>query len=182
MKIYTKTGDKGDTALFGGGKVRKDHKRIQAYGTVDELNAVLGIAISEITAVDISYALRRIQSQLFSLGADLATPEDNTLKGYTPERTSLEPVEEFERLIDSFSNELEPLKNFILPGGSKGSAALHLARTVCRRAERHCVELAGIEQINGNIVIFLNRLSDLLFILARVENKRAGIPDVIWEK
>lgn len=182
MKIYTKTGDKGDTALFGGGKVRKDHKRIQAYGTVDELNAVIGMAISEITTMDVTYALRRIQNQLFTLGADLATPGDNSLKGYTPQRVGMEPVEEFERLIDSFTNELEPLKNFILPGGSKGSAALHLARTVCRRAECHCVELAGIEQINGNIVIFLNRLSDLLFILARVENKRAGIPDVIWEK
>jgi cob(I)alamin adenosyltransferase len=181
MKIYTKTGDDGDTGLFAGPRVRKHHPRIAAYGTVDELNSLLGVVRAEAPPRDIDYLLAQIQHDLFSLGAELATPEPQkhgmTLLG-------AEHVTRLERAIDDFDAELPPLKEFILPGGTRTAAGLHLARSVCRRAERCVTALADSE--GGNLRIetiqYLNRLSDLLFVLARAANASAGLPDVPWRK
>jgi len=181
MKIYTKTGDEGETGLFGGPRVRKDAPRIEAYGTIDELNSVLGIARVYLAAGDIDTLLGGIQNELFALGAQLATPDpaahDTSLVG-PPQITSLE------KAIDRFEAGLEPLKQFILPGGSPEASYLHLARTVCRRAERRLVTLArdSREPISGHLIVYLNRLSDLLFVLARAANHSAGCPDVPWTK
>ncbi len=180
MKIYTKTGDKGKTSLFGGRKVEKNSIRLEAYGTVDELNSVLGIAIAHGVNEKVREIVSRLQNQLFSLGSDLATPLDETKIKIEVPRTTPEMVEKLESWIDELDAELPKLKVFILPGGTKGAAYLHLARTVCRRAERNAVELAGREQINEFIVKYLNRLSDLLFVLARYENFVNNVPDVNW--
>lgn len=182
MKIYTKTGDQGETGLYGGPRVSKDDIRIEAYGTVDELNSVLAVALIEVDNPDIYELLRKIQNQLFSIGADLATPI-----GKQNSRASIRTIKdhhitEIENAIDYFDAQLDPLKNFILPGGTAGGAYLHLARTVCRRAERRVVTLKNAVEINPNIILFLNRLSDLLFVLARFENKSAGVQDVPWKK
>jgi cob(I)alamin adenosyltransferase len=184
MKIYTRTGDGGDTALFGGGRVSKDHQRVAAYGTVDELNASVGVAVAASADADIRGKLVRIQHDLFALGAVLATvpPQDDRprpkgLPGLPEER-----VAEMEAWMDAAEAELAPLRAFILPGGSPGAAALHLARTVCRRAERAVVHLSTVEPVDKRIVVYLNRLSDLLFTFARLENHRAGSPDVEWRK
>jgi cob(I)alamin adenosyltransferase len=179
MKIYTKTGDQGTTMLFGGQRVSKDTLRIEAYGTVDELNALLGIArttSSDQQDQHIDTLLHRIQQELFVLGGDMASPQD------TPkiERIHMDYVERLEQEIDSFETELLPLRQFILPGGSAMAAQLHLARTVCRRAERHTVRLAADDPVNPVVLSYLNRLSDWLFDLARVANARAGVPDTPW--
>ena len=178
MKIYTKTGDDGGTGLFGGPRVRKNDPRIEAYGTVDELNAVLGVVRTHEVPGDIDQLLQQMQNELFDLGAELATPE--------PERFGLKllgdtHIEQLEQAIDRHEAELEPLKQFILPGGTPAAAALHLARTVCRRAERMLVEFNDSTPISRNTIIYLNRLSDLLFVLARVVNHRAGLADVPWQ-
>lgn len=179
MKIYTKTGDDGDTGLFGGPRVRKDHPRIEAYGTVDELNAVLGLVRTQSLPTDVDGLLERVQNELFDLGAELATPEPGKF-GMTsigePQSSRLETA------IDQFEAELEPLKQFILPGGTPAAAYLHLARTVCRRAERMLVSLDHSEEISPGTIVYLNRLSDLLFVAARLVNHRAGTPDVPWKK
>jgi cob(I)alamin adenosyltransferase len=199
MKIYTKTGDCGTTGLFAGPRVGKDHPRIQAYGAVDELSAVLGVCVATFlaecgTSADRlsatsapSYAdqtaerLRGVQSDLFSIGAELATP-DPVAHGMCLLRT--ERVTELEQWIDQADEQLVPLTNFILPGGSAGSAMLHLARTVCRRAEREVVQLSHLPDVHdcSLIVIYLNRLSDLLFVLARQVNAALEIPDTPWER
>jgi cob(I)alamin adenosyltransferase len=181
MKIYTKTGDEGETSLFGGKRVGKDHLRIEAYGTVDELNSVLGIAHCEIKNDDIKQALNLIQHDLFVVGADLASPADsaNSLNKMRIEEAKVEWVE---LQIDKFENLLPDLKHFILPGGTKGAAYLHLARTVCRRAERKVFTLGKSIDIGSNILVYLNRLSDLFFVLARYENKFNETPDVKWKK
>ena len=181
MKIYTKTGDSGDTGLFGGPRVSKDAPRIEAYGTVDELNSVLGVARTQGLDDEIDRLLARIQNELFALGAQLATPDPaahQTLMIGPPQISALETA------IDRFELGLEPLKQFILPGGTPGAAQLHLARTVCRRAERRLVSLmrGSAEPISGDLVIYLNRLSDLLFVLARAVNHAAGCADVPWQK
>lgn len=178
MKIYTKTGDKGTTSLFGGKRVSKDSLRIDAYGTVDELNAAIGVAITECVSDLVQETLRKIQNDLFVAGGDLAAPNENN-KINIP-RLNEKMVEYLESKIDQFDLELEELKRFILPGGTKGSAHLHFARTVCRRAERKVVELDEREQINKEIVKYLNRLSDLLFVLARLENSVNDVPDDEW--
>lgn len=178
MKIYTRTGDKGETGLFGGERVSKDALRVQAYGGVDELNAVLGVARTFALDPDLDAAVERIQNELFVLGADLATPGEAK---YIP-RMDEAPVTRMEQEIDQFEHELEPLKNFILPGGTPAAAYLHLARTVCRRAERGVVTLHNQEPINQAALHYLNRLSDWLFTLARLANARRGISDVPWVK
>jgi cob(I)alamin adenosyltransferase len=181
MKIYTKTGDAGDTGLFGGGRVPKNHRRVEAYGDVDELNAVLGMARSAEQMPRIDEVLVPIQRDLFAIGALLATPDlDKMQQHLTKARVDEARVSELERAIDDGDAELEPLRSFIVPGGSQKAAALHVARTVCRRAERRVVELASETQIPPLVVIYLNRLSDLLFTLARVANKRSGTGEVTW--
>jgi len=184
MKIYTRTGDAGDTALFGGGRVSKDHPRVSAYGTVDELNAAVGVAVAAVADAEIRERLSRIQHDLFAIGAVLATvpPQEGRPRPKGLPELPLGRVTEMESWMDSAEEELPPLRAFILPGGSAGAAALHLARTVCRRAERGVVHLATLEGVGEGIVVYLNRLSDLLFTFARLENRRAGTMDVEWRK
>lgn len=180
MKIYTKTGDKGETGLFGGERVSKNHIRIKAYGTVDELNSFIGLAITEVNNQEIKEILTDIQNKLFVVGSDLATPENEKNKKLNIQRTAADFITKAEKDIDLISDKLEPLRNFILPGGSKGAALLHICRTVARRAEREIVELKKIDYISDNILVFLNRLSDLFFVLSRFENQVSGIPDTKW--
>jgi cob(I)alamin adenosyltransferase len=181
MKIYTKTGDKGETGLFGGGRVSKSHPRVEAYGDIDELNAVIGLARSIEMMPRIDEVLAPVQRDLFSLGALLATPNHDKVKQQLEKaRIDESRVMELERAIDDGEAELEPLTAFILPGGTPKSAALHVARTVCRRAERKVISLGSEVDVPPVVVKYLNRLSDLLFVLARVANRRAGAPEVIW--
>ncbi|HEU4584650.1 MAG TPA: cob(I)yrinic acid a,c-diamide adenosyltransferase [Gemmatimonadaceae bacterium] len=181
MKIYTRTGDKGDTGLFGGGRVSKSHPRVEAYGDVDELNAVIGLARSIEMMPRIDEVLVPVQRDLFSLGALLATPDrEKVQRQLEKARIDDARVAELERAIDDGEAELEPLTAFILPGGTPKSAALHVARTVCRRAERKVIALGDDVDVPPIVVRYLNRLSDLLFVLARVANRRAGAPEVIW--
>lgn len=179
MKIYTKTGDAGDTGLFRGPRVRKDHPRIEAYGTVDELNAVIGVALAERLPPEAHRILAEVQHWLFDVGAELATP-DPTVSG-TATLGKVE-IERLERAIDHFEVGLAELRQFILPGGCRGAAQLHLARTICRRAERQLVTLSHTEgqSIRSEPLVFLNRLGDLLFVLARSVNAAAGEHDVAW--
>ena len=179
MKIYTKTGDTGDTSLFGGQRVPKDALRIEAYGTVDELNSVLGMAVADITDREIKEILTSIQNKLFEVGADLATPR--SLDRRQVRRIVPKDAQHLEKLIDTAEAKLQPLKVFILPGGSQSAARLHFARTVCRRAERVVVRLSRNEEIGEGIVVYLNRLSDLLFVLARLANQVANVPEVKWK-
>lgn len=176
MKIYTKTGDAGETGLFGGQRVTKDALRVHAYGTVDECNAVLGVARAATSDPELGALLGAIQDQLFTVGADLATP------GGSPhvQRVGAAEIALLEETIDRLEAELAPLRQFILPGGSAAAAHLHVARTVCRRAERWAVGLAREEAVNLEVLAYLNRLSDLLFVAARVANARAGVGDVVW--
>ena len=179
MKIYTRTGDTGDTGLYGGQRVSKDAVRVESYGTVDEANAALGVAASYLGDNELIALVARLQSELFVVGADLATPlSKDGAKSVVP-RVAEKHALDLESLIDRYEAELEPLRNFILPGGDRGSAYLHLARTILRRAERRAVSLlhAEPEQTNAAVVPYLNRLADLIFVLARVANHRAGVPD-----
>jgi cob(I)alamin adenosyltransferase len=181
MKIYTKTGDKGETGLFGGGRVPKDHARVAAYGDVDELNSAIGVARASAPADLFDDLLAGIQRDLFSLGGHLATPNpEKVKKALEKAELSADRVALFERTIDEADAELPPLKAFILPAGTPKAAALHLARTICRRAERAVVGLAREEEVPELFVVYLNRLSDLLFALARLANHRAGKGDVTW--
>ena len=181
LKIYTKTGDRGDTGLFGGGRVPKDDPRVEAYGDVDELNAALGLARAIELMPRIDEVLVPIQRDLFALGALLATPDREKMRAQLDKaRIDEERIAQLERAIDAGEAELEPLKAFILPGGTPKAAALHVARTVCRRAERRVVALQHGVELPELVVIYLNRLSDLLFVLARVANRRAGAGEVTW--
>lgn len=181
MKVYTRRGDAGETDLFGGGRVGKDALRVEAYGAVDELNASLGAAAAHASDAELVELLHGLQSLLFALGGALATPDPvHRARSGMPEPGD-DDVAAIERRIDGFEAELEPLQRFVLPGGTPASAALHVARTVCRRAERRCVELARHEDVSAAGIAFLNRLSDLLFVMARVANRRAGVADVEWE-
>jgi cob(I)alamin adenosyltransferase len=181
MKIYTKTGDAGDTGLFGGGRVPKSHPRVEAYGDVDELNAVLGVVRAAGDMPRIDDVIAPIQRDLFAIGALLATPDIDKMRQHL-EKAKVDDarIAELERAIDAGDDELEPLKAFIIPGGTPKAAALHVARTVCRRAERRVVELAANTDIPQLVVIYLNRLSDLLFTLARVANRRANVDEAAW--
>jgi len=182
MKIYTKTGDKGETSLFGGKRVWKDDLRINAYGTVDELNAILGVAISELMNKELIDVIQSIQNDLFTVGSDLASPLEKENKNFVIPRVDANFIMRLETLIDKYDSQLPELKNFILPAGLKGSAILHLARTVCRRAEREVVALSKVDVINHEIEVYLNRLSDLLFVLARFENFSNNSADIAWQK
>jgi cob(I)alamin adenosyltransferase len=179
MKIYTKTGDKGDTALFGGQRVPKDDLRVEAYGTVDELNSVLGIVLADNNENGIEMVLRPVQMHLFALGAELATPDPKKASDIPHIRR--EDTAHLEGLIDSLGTDLPPLRNFIVPGGTPAAARIHFARTVCRRAERTVVRLSHRESVGEEILAYLNRLSDLLFVLARHVNARAGVQEVPWK-
>lgn len=183
MKLYTKRGDDGRTDLFGGQRVRKDSLRVEAYGAADELNSVVGLAAVACNHAELSVILSRVQHQLFELGADLATPhpdgEESNATKRVP-RIGPAQVEELERWIDQTCAPLPPMRNFVLPGGSELAARLHMARTVCRRVERLCVTLSGSEEIGDPVVIYLNRLSDLFFAMARRANQLEGVADVPW--
>jgi len=179
MKIYTKTGDEGKTGLFAGARVRKDDVRIEAYGTVDELNAALGVARSERLPPEIEQTLERVQSELFSVGAELATPEPGK---HGMSLVGESQIELLEKAIDRLEAGLPPLKHFILPAGSRGGALLHLARGVCRRAERRVVTLAGNAEISTEIIRYLNRLGDYLFVAARFANQEAKAVERKWQK
>jgi cob(I)alamin adenosyltransferase len=180
VKIYTRTGDEGQTGLFGGGRVSKTHPRVEAYGDVDELNAAIGLARAIESMPRVDEVLVPLQRDLFAIGALLATPELDKMKRQL-EKASIDErrITELEHAIDDGDRELEPLKAFIVPGGTPKAAALHVARTVCRRAERRVIALAN-EEIPQVVVVYLNRLSDLLFTLARVANRRAGAGEVTW--
>lgn len=187
MKVYTRTGDDGTTALFGGGRVAKSHPRISAYGTVDEANAALGMARAalprsadgELAGADARAddLLRRLQEELFVLGGDLASPGETK---YPVPRIETPHVHALEADIDALTADLPPLKHFVLPGGTPAAAALHLARTVTRRAERLVVETAALEEVSHDALHYLNRLSDLLFTLARWVNLQAGVEEPVW--
>src|SRR5262245_24481653 len=179
-KVYTRTGDDGSTGLGGGQRVGKDSPRIEAYGTVDELNSVIGVALAVGLNDAVAAALRTIQNDLFHLGSDLCILEEDKAKRPAP-RIEERHVVALEQLMDRLSEELSPLENFVLPGGTPGAAQLHVARTVCRRAERLLVALARAEAIGEWTVRYLNRLSDALFVMARHENKRRGVSDVLWD-
>ena len=178
-KIYTKKGDSGETSLGGGQRVPKEHLRVQAYGTVDELNSQIGVALAVGLCDRLATELTAIQNELFDAGSDLCFVEEDKLK-YTLPQIELRHVEKLESLIDEMTAVVGPLENFILPGGSLGSAQLHVARTVCRRAERDVSTLAHNEAIGPYILAYLNRLSDALFVMARYENLQRGVPEPLW--
>ncbi len=181
MKIYTRTGDRGETGLFGGGRVPKDHPRVAAYGDVDELNSAIGVARATEPRELHDALLESVQRDLFSLGGHLATPDPDKVRKAL-ERAVLPETRaaEFERVMDDADAELPALRAFVLPAGTPKAAALHLARTVCRRAERSVIHLSHEAEVPEPFVIYLNRLSDLLFTLARLANHRAGSGDVVW--
>lgn len=179
-RIYTRTGDEGETGLFGGGRVPKSHPRVAAYGAVDELNAVIGWVLTRLDDDEVADGLGTIQRDLFAVGAHLASPPDARSRDHLPPLPEGR-VAEFEAWIDATESELEPLKSFILPGGVEAGAGLHLARTVCRRAERAVVALPD-DAVDPVITVYLNRLSDLLFVWARLVNHRAGATETPWQK
>ncbi len=181
MKIYTRRGDGGTSGLLGGGRVAKDHPRLRAYGTVDELNSCLGLARGQTEVPATATRLARVQRDLFAIGASLAVPP--AAEGRKQPRVPPVPVErvrDMEQWMDEAEEDLPPLRRFILPGGVPAAATLHVARSVCRRAEREAVSLAARETVDEGIIAYLNRLSDLLFVLARVENRAAGVADETW--
>ena len=178
-RIYTRTGDTGETSLGDGRRVPKTDARIVAYGTVDELNSNLGCVIAADSSIEFAGILTRIQNDLFDVGADLCVPETMEPLAYVPLRVTAEQVQQLERWIDAANEKLKPLTSFILPGGTPTAAQLHVARTVCRRSEIEVLRLAAIEKINPQVVIYLNRLSDLLFVLARCANGD-GHYDILW--
>lgn len=178
-RIYTKTGDEGLTGLGGGQRVPKDSQRVETYGTVDELNSQIGAALATGLCERLSTELALIQNELFDLGSDLATPAISQARHPVP---AVEPrhIEKLERLIDELNDVVGPLANFLLPGGSPGAAQLHVARTVCRRAERAATTLAREEPIGPTVIPYLNRLSDALFVMARYENHERGVTEPLW--
>ena len=176
MKIYTKTGDDGNTGLQGDFRISKSHPRILAYGTVDEANAAIGVVLTNTLDDDISQLLNQIQNDLFLLGSDLSNQNLNDLKN----RVTLEMIEKLEESIDIFESELPPITNFILPGGNVAASQIHQVRTIVRRAETLLVKLSDKDEINSNCIKYLNRLSDLMFVMGRLINKRNGVEDIIW--
>ena len=179
-KVYTRTGDDGRTGLGGGQRVPKDSPRIEAYGTVDELNSSIGAAVALGLVPELTEKLRSIQNELFHLGSDLCILEEDKARLPVP-RIEERHVTALESTMDALTESLAPLENFVLPGGTPGAAALHVARTVCRRAERRVIELSRTEGVGPHTVVYLNRLSDALFVMARYENARRGVTDVLWD-
>lgn len=184
MKIYTKTGDKGETSLYGGTRVSKAAARVESYGTLDELNAFIGLAKAEISDEKVLNQLQKIQFDLFTVGSEAATPTDKMFLANGKSRLDLliseEEIMELERWMDNFDAELEPLQFFILPSGGKAAASVHVCRTVCRRAERAMVHLNETEEVRPELIKYLNRLSDYLFILARYISKISGEKEEYW--
>lgn len=181
MKIYTRTGDAGETGLFGGGRVAKDHPRVQAYGDVDELNSALGVVRATQPVHFMDQLLENVQRDLFALGGHLATPDPGKVREALEKADLSESrIAAFEKVMDDADQELPPLRAFVLPAGTPKAAALHLARTICRRAERSVVRLSHEEPVPELFLVYLNRLSDLLFTLARLANHRDGAGDVTW--
>ena len=178
-KVYTRTGDDGTTGLGGGQRVGKDSPRIEAYGTVDELNSVIGVVLAAGVNEAIAAPLSDIQNELFHLGSDLCILEEDKARRPVP-RIEERHVVALEKLMDRLSEELSPLENFVLPGGAPGAAQLHVARTVCRRAERVLVALSRAEAVGEWTIRYLHRLSDALFVMARHENRRRGVADILW--
>jgi cob(I)alamin adenosyltransferase len=179
-KIVTRTGDDGTTGLVGGKRVSKDSPRVWAFGTVDELSSAIGVVRALNTDTDFDARLRNIQNDLFNLGAELATPADQLREGMP--RIEQKHVGDLEKLVEQLTRQLGPLEEFILPGGSPAGAQLHVARTICRRAERFCVRLSKEEKVSELVIQYLNRLSDVLFTLARWANKQAGATETYWKK
>jgi cob(I)alamin adenosyltransferase len=183
VKIYTRSGDSGETGLFGGPRVPKDDARVEAYGAVDEANAALGEARLRAEATgdaEITALVAAAQDRLFTVGGELATPAGAKARTVLP-RVEAAWIEALERAIDGWDAELEPLRQFVLPGGAPLACALHVARTACRRAERRAVTLARTEPVDPLVLAYLNRLSDFLFVAARVANRRAGVPEICWD-
>ncbi len=179
-RVYTRAGDDGTTALGSGRRVAKDSARVEAYGTVDELNSVIGLAIASGLQAEMLPALATIQPQLYNLGADLCRTEDDKTKRAGPQAEARH-VKQLEAWIDAWNEKLPPLTSFVLPGGGPAAAQLHVARTVCRRAERRVLRLSREEPIGGQVMPYLNRLSDLLFVAARYQAHLAGEPEVLWD-
>ncbi|HTU98999.1 MAG TPA: cob(I)yrinic acid a,c-diamide adenosyltransferase [Luteitalea sp.] len=179
-RIYTRKGDDGTTGLGGGQRVAKDAARVATYGTVDELNAAIGVALSHGLAPRLAAVLPTIQNELFHLGSDLCFLEEDKTKFNLPQ-VAARHVEALERLIDELNDVVGPLENFVLPGGTSGAAALHVARTVCRRAERDAITLGRQEPIGPFVIAYLNRLSDALFVMSRYENHQRSIPEPTWD-
>jgi cob(I)alamin adenosyltransferase len=179
VKIYTKTGDTGETSLFDNSRVSKADARVDAYGEVDELNAVLGAARAAGLDGDLSSVIEAIQRELFAVGARLADPSARISSRITKAAVTAEAIERLEQTIDRLETEVPPLRRFILPGGSSAGALLHLARTVCRRAERRVVAL-GPDAVESAVIVYLNRLSDLLFVMARAANHRVAVSEIEW--
>lgn len=182
-KIYTRAGDEGETGLFGGSRVRKDDPRVEAMGTIDELNAALGVVRADLARgadvlAELDSVLAQVQHRLFDMGAELATREPN---GHTVSRLSDRDITGLEEVIDRYENQLPPLREFILPGGAAAAAQMHFARSVCRRAERRLVTLMDCEPVRGELLRYLNRLSDLMFVAARLVNQAEGVADVKWD-
>ena len=178
-RIYTKTGDDGTTGLGDGQRVAKDSPRVETYGTVDELNSQIGLALSSGLGERLTTELRLVQNELFDLGSDLATPATSQARHPVP-TVETRHIEKLEALIDEFNEVVGPLANFLLPGGSPGAAQLHVARTICRRAERQATGLAREETIGASVLPYLNRLSDALFVMARYENHERGVAEPLW--
>lgn len=174
-RIYTKTGDRGETSLFGGKRISKDSLRVETYGTIDELNSALGVAASQIGNVFTRDIIFKLQNDLFNLGSELALAKEKKLSW-------AKKTQELEKIIDDLDSKLPELRNFILPGGDKGASLLQLARSICRRAERRLVSLSKKEDVNHDFTIYLNRLSDLLFVLSRYTNKTKNTPEILWKK
>lgn len=181
-KLYTRLGDRGETSLFGGERVPKDHLRVEAYGRLDELSAAIGFLVAALSADELREALQQVQNDLFDLGAELATPPDSRMRDRLPRLMDESDWRRLERLLDRYDAKVPPLRSFVLPGGDESAARAHLARTVCRAAERAVVRLAHGEEVRADVLIYLNRLSDFLFVCARFLNHRAGVEEVSWRQ
>jgi cob(I)alamin adenosyltransferase len=180
-KLYTRHGDKGETSLFGGERVPKDSLRVEAYGQLDHLSATIGLLVVSLSDDEIAGELRQVQNDLFDLGAELATPPDSRLEYKLPQLIGEQDWRRLEGLLDAYDAEVPPLRTFVLPGGHETAARAHLARTTCRTAERAVVRLAHEEEVRADVLTYLNRLSDFLFVCARLLNHRAGVDEVTWQ-
>lgn len=181
-RIYTRTGDSGETSLYGDARIPKNHPRLEAYGKLDELSAALGLALAAIEDADLVTLLANVQNDLFDMGADLATPENSKFRARLPRLINEDDWRRLERWIDEYNAMAPPIEGFILPGGADAAARTHLARTICRSAERTLVKLGEVEEIRPDNLIYLNRLSDLLFVCARYINHQMGVEEILWEK
>lgn len=181
-KLYTRQGDQGETSLFGGERVPKDHLRVEAYGQLDHLSACIGLLVVSLPEGEMRDELRQVQNALFDMGAELATPPESRLQYKLPRVIEEEDWRRMERLLDEYDAQVPPLRTFVLPGGDETAARAHLARTACRTAERAVVRLAHDEEVRADLLVYLNRLSDFLFVCARLLNHRAGVEEVSWQQ